>query len=74
MRVPEFAGWRVEGGVGPVEIAPGFMGIVPTGARVTLTFRPTWAEWMGTLLSVVGLLALVALVLRRSPGAARSEP
>ena len=64
VRVPEFASWQVDGGVGPVEIAPGFMGIVPTATRATLTFRATWAEWTGTALSLLGLVAVVALFVR----------
>ncbi len=66
-----FPNWEASGASGPYRATPNFMVVVPTGHDVHLTYGTTGAEWLGRLLTLVGLAGLVALVWwgRRSRGA-----
>lgn len=60
-----FPNWRVEGAEGPYLATPSMMMVVPTESEVVLTYERTWAEWLGLLLTLVALGALVVPVSRR---------
>ncbi|MGZ5383024.1 MAG: hypothetical protein ACXWH0_03425, partial [Acidimicrobiia bacterium] len=69
IKVSYFPNWKAEGADGPYRAAPALMVVVPTEANVTLEFRSTWAEQVGTALTIGGLLFLVSggfLVWRKS--------
>ena len=59
VKVSYFPNWKAEGADGPYRAAPALMVVVPTEEDVTLEFRSTWAEQVGTALSIGGLLFLV---------------
>ena len=61
VKVSYFPNWKAEGADGPYRAAPALMVVVPTEEDVTLEFRSTWAEQVGTALSIGGLLFLVAV-------------
>ncbi len=65
-----FPGWEVDGARGPWRVTPNFMVVVPTRRHVTLHYARTSSEWVGIVLSVVGLFGFLALFLWR-PAAAR---
>lgn len=55
-----FPNWRAEGALGPYLAAPSFMVVVPNRETVRLRFRRGWVEWLGTALSVLGLVGFVS--------------
>ena len=69
-----YPNWRVSGAEGPYRATPNFMVVVPTEKHVTLHYARTTVEWLGFLLTLVGVAGLVALVLwGRRAGAARAR-
>ncbi|HEY5578098.1 MAG TPA: hypothetical protein VIL12_00240, partial [Acidimicrobiia bacterium] len=62
VKVSYFPNWTAEGADGPYHATPSLMVVVPKQGHVELRFEPTWAEWMGRVLSLAGLAALVAWV------------
>ncbi|MGF1599346.1 MAG: hypothetical protein ACFCVK_20945 [Acidimicrobiales bacterium] len=70
-----FPNWEVEGADGPWRAGPNLMVVVPTETSVRLHYGRTPVDWLGIVLTVAGLGALVALHgldrgrLRRSPAA-----
>ncbi|MDX1448224.1 MAG: hypothetical protein R3246_04090 [Acidimicrobiia bacterium] len=65
VKVSYFPNWVAEGAEGPWHAAPSLMVVVPTQEQVTLEFRNQSAEWVGWILTILGL---GALVLRRRFG------
>lgn len=59
VKVSYFPNWKAIGAEGPYRSAPSLMVVVPTNEQVVLTFAPTWAEWTGRGLTVLGLAGLV---------------
>ena len=55
-----FPNWRTEGALGPYQAAPAFMVVIPNRETVRITFRRSWAEWLGVLLTVLGVLAAIS--------------
>jgi hypothetical protein len=55
-----FPNWRSEGALGPYLAAPSFMVVIPNRETVRLRFSRGWAEWLGVLLSLVGVAAFVS--------------
>lgn len=75
IKVSYFPNWVAEGADGPWRAAPSLMVVVPTSEHVTLEFRDTWAETTGKWLSLVGIVALVAVfVVRRRSRATSPKP
>jgi hypothetical protein len=56
-----FPNWTASGAEGPYRIAPNLMVVVPTEDEVTLTYSTTAAEWLGRVLTVLGLVGVVLL-------------
>ncbi len=72
-----YPNWGVQGARGPYRATPNFMVVVPTGRDVRLEFGRTGVEWVGFLLTLLGLAGLVALVLvprRRRAGTLPAGP
>jgi hypothetical protein len=61
VKVSYFPNWVVRGAVGPYRVTPNFMVVLPTSRHVTLEYGTTGAEWLGRLLTLVGVLGLAAL-------------
>lgn len=61
VRVSYFPNWQVRGADGPWRVTPNFMVVVPTEREVELTYGRTPIDRVGTALSVLGVVGLVAL-------------
>ncbi len=57
-----FPNWKASGAEGPWRLTPNLMVVVPTGHDVSLHYGRTGAEWLGILVTVVGLAGVVALI------------
>jgi hypothetical protein len=57
-----YPNWRVEGAKGPWRATPNFMVVVPTSKHVKLTFETATIDWVGRVLTVLGLAGLGGLV------------
>jgi hypothetical protein len=57
-----YPNWKAEGAEGPWRATPNFMVVVPTSKHVKLTFATTTVDWVGRVLTVVGLVGLGGLV------------
>jgi len=68
VKVSYFPNWQVSGATGVYRSTPNFMVVVPTSHDVHLTYSTTTAEWLGRLLTLVGLVGIAGLVVwgRRS--------
>ncbi|HET9601102.1 MAG TPA: hypothetical protein VFP08_05905 [Acidimicrobiales bacterium] len=66
-----FPNWSVDGAEGPYRVAPNFMVVVPTSNQVTLTYGTSGIEYLGYLLTLVGVV-LVFVLWRKGP--VRYEP
>jgi hypothetical protein len=64
-----FPNWEVSGAKGPYRVAPNLMVVVPTENDVTLNYGLTGVDWLGRLLTLLGIVGLV--VLARWKGARR---
>jgi hypothetical protein len=60
-----FPNWKVEGAHGPYLASPSMMIVIPTERNVRLYYARTWTEWLGTLLTLAALIALIARPIRR---------
>lgn len=58
-----FPNWKVAGASGPYRVSPNQMVVVPTSKVVTLTYGRSGVEWLGVVLTLLGL-ALLALLVR----------
>jgi hypothetical protein len=56
-----FPNWQVKGAKGPYRLAPNMMVVVPTSNHVELTYGLTTTDWLGRILTVLGLVGLVLL-------------
>ena len=56
-----FPNWKAHGARGPWRLAPNLMVVVPTGHDVRLTYGETTGDRAGRVLTVAGLLGIVAL-------------
>ena len=56
-----FPNWSVSGASGVYRVTPNLMVVVPTANHVTLTYGYTPVDWLGFLLSLLGLLGLIVL-------------
>ena len=72
VKVSYFPNWRATGAEGPWRAAPSLMVVVPTENEVVLEFRDTWAETTGRILTIAGILGLVAVTVLTRRGKAVS--
>jgi hypothetical protein len=56
-----FPNWQVSGGAGPYRVTPNFMVVVPDSNHVELTFGYTPIDYLGYLLTIIGIIGLVYL-------------
>jgi hypothetical protein len=57
-----FPNWSVDGADGPYRLAPNLMVVVPTEADVSLTYGLTGVDWLGRVITLVGIAGVVVLV------------
>jgi hypothetical protein len=73
-----FPNWQVKGAKGPYRLAPNMMVVVPTSNDVTLTYGLTPTDWLGRIITVLGVVGIVVLGLwtggaRFAAGAPRAD-
>lgn len=74
VRASYFPNWRVQGAEGPWRLTPNLMVVVPTAEQVVLEFGLTPIDWLGFAGTVLGMVGLVALLLwRRGAAAGRAR-
>jgi hypothetical protein len=56
-----FPNWKASGAEGPYRVSPNFMVVVPTGNEVTLTYGRSATEWLGLLMTLVGIGLTIGL-------------
>ena len=61
-----FPNWHAQGATGPWRAEPNLMVVVPTAHDVTLSYGSSGADKLGDVLTVAGLVAVVALLRRRT--------
>ena len=66
VKVSYFPNWHAQGATGPWRAEPNLMVVVPTSHEVTLTYGASGADRLGDVLTLIGLVAVVALLRRRS--------
>ena len=64
VKVSYFPNWVAEGAEGPWRATPSLMVVVPTEEDVVIEFRDTWAETVGKILTLAGIVGLVVAGLR----------
>ncbi|HEV2308917.1 MAG TPA: hypothetical protein VGU73_00225, partial [Acidimicrobiia bacterium] len=57
-----FPNWQASGASGPYRSTPNFMVVVPTSHHVTLTYGTTGAEWLGRILTLLGVAGVGLLI------------
>jgi len=67
VKVPYFPNWHANGALGPYEVSPNLMAVVPTAHHVTLTYGTTGADQLGKLASLGGVVGLGMLMTLRPP-------
>ena len=61
--------WHVAGAEGPYRVSPNLMVVVPTSSHVVMTYGGETMSWLGLVVSMLGMVALVSVaVLRRRTG------
>ena len=79
VKISYFPNWNVSGADGPWRIGPNLMVVVPTENDVAFSYGRTAIDWLGILLTLVGIAALFAfrrsdlLVETRTTGGGRSD-
>lgn len=56
-----FPNWKASGASGPWRLTPNLMVVVPTSHDVSLDYTRTGVEWLGIVVTLLGLAGLVAL-------------
>src|SRR5207302_8108769 len=56
-----FPNWQASGAKGPYRVTPNEMVVIPTSRHVRLHYGNTPVDWIGYLLSFLGLLGLALL-------------
>jgi hypothetical protein len=64
VKVSYFPNWEASGALGPYRIGPNMMVVVPTATAVELTYGRSGADWLFTLLAIVGIAMCIVLRVR----------
>lgn len=60
VKISYFPNWNVSGAEGPWRIGPNLMVVVPTETDVALSYGRTAIDWLGIMLTLIGIAALFA--------------
>jgi hypothetical protein len=63
VKMSYFPNWHASGADGPWRVTPNLMVVVPTSHDVTLSYGRSGADYLGDFLTLLGVLALAALIL-----------
>jgi len=66
VKVSYFPNWKASGAKGPYRAAPNYMVVVPTSHRVTLTYGTSNVEYLGYVLTLLGIV-FVFVLWRKGP-------
>jgi hypothetical protein len=66
VKVSYFPNWKADGADGPWRVGPNLMVVVPTSTHVSLSYGYTSVDYLGWLITALGIVGLVLLV-RRGP-------
>src|ERR1039457_5641732 len=66
VKISYFPDWHASGAEGPWRAEPNLMVVVPTSHNVVLSYGSSGPGDLGAFLTFIGVIALVALVRRRS--------
>ena len=61
VRTSYFPNWKASGAEGPYRVSPNFMVVVPTDNEVTLSYGRSTSEWLGLLMTLVGIGLTISL-------------
>jgi len=61
IRTSFFPNWQADGATGPYRVSPNLMVVVPTSKHVTVSYGTTNADRLGWILTIIGLVGVVAL-------------
>ena len=64
VKISYFPNWTAHGADGPYRVTPNLMVVIPRAKHVTLTYERTGTEWMGMVLTGLGVVGLVLLARR----------
>lgn len=67
-----FPNWQASGAKGPYRVTPNLMVVIPTSTRVSLRYGRTSVDYLGILLTLVGLAGLVLIA--RAPRVTMPAP
>jgi len=62
VKVSYFPNWQATGATGPYRVTPNLMVVVPTAHNVVLRYGTSPAQRVGEVLSLIGLIGLLAVV------------
>ena len=54
-----FPNWSAAGALGPYRATPNWMVVIPTDNNVALEFEATWAEYLGWVVTLLGIVGVV---------------
>ena len=74
VRVSYFPNWKASGAEGPFRVAPNMMVVVPNEKEVTLTFEPSLVDRFAYLLTIAGIVSVIAVWRRERRQTRASEP
>jgi hypothetical protein len=61
VRTSYFPNWEASGADGPYRVTPNFMVVVPTERHVELTYGRTGIDYLGYLMAIIGIVAMIGL-------------
>ena len=64
VRTSYFPNWHAHGALGPYQVSPSLMMVIPTQRHVVLRYERTWAEWLGLVLTVAGIMLVLIVSVR----------
>ena len=73
VKVSYFPNWHASGATGPYRVTPNLMVVVPTAHDVVLHYGSTPADRAGEVLTIIGVLCLVAAAVWGRMGNRRSR-
>ena len=56
-----FPNWSAVGALGPYRATPNWMVVIPTDNNVELEFEATWAEYLGWVVTLLGIVGVVVV-------------